>query len=59
MSEIFVNEREAATRLGLAPATLSRWRWAGKGPASRKFGGAVRYAVSDLDRFAENPGGQS
>ncbi|WP_082679159.1 helix-turn-helix transcriptional regulator [Sphingobium cupriresistens] len=59
MSEIFVNEREAATRLGLAPATLSRWRWAGKGPLARKFGGAVRYAVSDLNQFAENAGERS
>ena len=32
-----------------------RWRWAGKGPAFRKFGRAVRYALSDLE--ALNRGG--
>lgn len=44
-------ESEAADYLGLAPKTLSRWRWAGKGPTYRKLGAAVRYARSDLDAF--------
>ena len=48
----FLAEAEAASYLGLAPRTLSRWRWSGKGPAFRKFGGAVRYALTDLDAFA-------
>lgn len=48
----FFRETEAAEYLGLAPKTLSRWRWAGKGPAYRKFGSAVRYSADDLERFA-------
>lgn len=48
----FLRETEAAEFLGLAPKTLSRWRWAGRGPAFRKFGSAVRYSVEDLTRFA-------
>ena len=44
-------ENEPADYLGLAPKTLARWRWAGKGPKFRKLGAAVRYAVTDLDAF--------
>lgn len=51
----FLTETDAALYLGLAPATLSRWRWRGdRGPRARKFGGAVRYAMTDLQAFAEN-----
>ncbi len=48
----FLRETEAAEYLGLAPKTLSRWRWAGRGPVYRKFHTAVRYSVDDLERFA-------
>jgi predicted DNA-binding transcriptional regulator AlpA len=47
----FLREGEAAALLGLSPKTLSRWRWAGRGPAYRKFGSSVRYAVVDLERY--------
>lgn len=53
MSQFFLNEVEAAARLGLAATTLTRWRWAKKGPAYHKFGGAVRYSVDDLYAFVE------
>lgn len=47
-----LTEAEAANLLRLAPATLARWRWRGdRGPAHRKLGGAVRYALSDLQAF--------
>lgn len=46
-----VRETEAAAYLGLAPKTLSRWRWSGKGPAFHKFGSSVRYSINDLDSF--------
>jgi len=49
---VFLDSKKAAQRLGLAPATLERWRWKGEGPTYRKFGGAVRYSTSDLDAFA-------
>ena len=49
----YLRETEAAQILGLQPTTLTRWRWAGKGPAYRKFGGAVRYSEADLTTFAD------
>lgn len=49
----FFTETKAAEYLGLAPATLTRWRSvSGQGPSFRKFGGAVRYAKADLDTYA-------
>lgn len=48
-----VDEREAAERLGLAVATLRRWRWVGRGPLFVKIGGAVRYDPADLDALIE------
>jgi hypothetical protein len=48
----YLNEFDAAHFLGLAPKTLSRWRWAKKGPRVHKFSGAIRYAVVDLEAFA-------
>jgi predicted site-specific integrase-resolvase len=51
MTSKYLSEREAAEHLGLSHKTLTRWRWAGKGPAFHKFGGAVRYAPEDLAAF--------
>ncbi len=48
-----VNEHEAADILGLKVSTLRRWRWAGRGPAYRKIGAAVRYHPADLSAFAD------
>jgi len=50
---LFLTTADAAARLGLAPRTLERWRWAGRGPAFRKFGGCIRYALADLDAWAD------
>ena len=50
-----LTEHEAADRLGLAVATLRRWRWSGDGPKHIKLGpargSAVRYAPADLAAF--------
>ena len=51
--ETLITEKEAAIILCVAVATLRRWRWACKGPQFRKIGGAVRYALSDLQAFVE------
>jgi len=49
---LFLTTTDAAARLGLAPRTLERWRWAGCGPVFRRFfGGCVRCA--DLGGWAE------
>ena len=50
-SPTLLDETKAARILGLSVKTLRRWRWAGKGPAFRKIGRAVRYASSDLEAF--------
>jgi predicted DNA-binding transcriptional regulator AlpA len=50
-STVLLDETNAARILGLSVKTLRRWRWAGKGPAFRKLGRAVRYALSDLEAF--------
>lgn len=33
--------------------TLRKWRLTGKGPKYRKFGGAVRYGLADLEAYEE------
>jgi excisionase family DNA binding protein len=45
--------REAALRLGVHPTTLRRWADAGEIPVMLTPGGHRRFAVSDLERFAE------
>ncbi len=45
-----LDETRAARILGRVK-TLRRCRWAGKGPAFRKIGRAVRYAIGDLEAF--------
>jgi hypothetical protein len=49
----YYSESKAAEWLALSPKTLSRWRWAGRGPKYRKFGGTVRYAIEDLIAYSE------
>jgi len=51
---VLIREEQAANYLGLSPKTLSRWRWAGKGPVFHKLGAAVRYSIEDLDSFVSN-----
>ena len=47
----YMNTREAAQRLGLAPATLARYRITGEGPIHFRFGGCVRYRGDDLEAW--------
>ena len=51
--EKLLKETEVARLLSLRPQTLAKWRWAGKGPAYRKIGGAVRYVASDLEDYID------
>ncbi len=48
-----LDESEVAALLNISPKTLRRWRWAGKGPAFRKIGAAVRYELSDVEAFVK------
>ena len=43
---------DAAVHLGLSPRTLEKHRCYGTGPAYRKLGGRVVYAIEDLDSWA-------
>ena len=47
----YLDTREAARRLGLAPATLARYRITGEGPCHFRFGGCVRYRRDDLEAW--------
>ena len=47
----YLDTREAAERLGLAPATLARYRITGEGPVHLRFGGCVRYGANDLEAW--------
>ncbi len=47
-----MDTREAAERVGLAPATLARYRITGEGPCHFRFGSCVRYRGDDLEAWA-------
>ena len=44
----FLRTQEAARFLGLSPRTMEKHRTYGTGPAYRKMGGRVVYAIADL-----------
>lgn len=48
-----LDEYAAAEHLGVAPATMRKWRVYGDGPEYCKIGRRVRYRLSALDRFAD------
>ena len=57
----YVSRDKAAEFLGLSPKTLATWATAGCGPAFIKMSagrsGAVRYRLSELEKFASDPVG--
>ena len=52
-AQVLLTEKQAASRLHIAPTTLKAWRATGRvvQPPHRKIGGAVRYAQDDIERF--------
>jgi hypothetical protein len=50
----YCNEVEAAEYLSVSVGTLQDWRLHKTGPAYHKFGRAVRYALVELERYAES-----
>jgi excisionase family DNA binding protein len=51
--ETFLTESETAELLKLSQRTLQRWRMEGsQGLPFRRFGGLIRYARSDIERWA-------
>lgn len=53
MSKRMLRDAEAAAYVGLAPATLRKFRVTGGGPAFIKLGRAVVYDPSDLDAWLD------
>lgn len=49
----FVRTQQAAAFLGLSHRTLEKHRTYGTGPAYRKLGGRVVYAIDDLQAWAD------
>ncbi|MER9316319.1 helix-turn-helix domain-containing protein [Mesorhizobium sp. M0659] len=49
----FLRTKEAAHFLSLSSRTLEKHRTYGTGPAYRKLGGRVVYAIDDLQAWAE------
>ena len=52
MQNLF-NERQAALFLCLKPATLRQWRSQNFGHSFHRLGSAIRYHMSDLEKFLE------
>lgn len=46
-----VDTEIAGSYLGIEPDTLTQWRYQRRGPPYHKLGGAVRYAVRDLEVY--------
>jgi hypothetical protein len=53
LEEEFWDTNRAAKYLGVASATMAFWRFEKRGPQFQRFGSAVRYRKSELDRFIE------
>ena len=51
MTTQFLTQEELANRWGLAPHTLSQWRWNGRGPVYHKIGKNVLYSPRDIEQF--------
>lgn len=51
MSDEIMNPRQAAHFLGISVWTLRAWRHSSRGPAFIRYGRAVRYRRSALERF--------
>ena len=49
----FLKRQEAAEYLNIKKSTLEAWAVKGGGPAFVKFSRAVRYRISDLEKFIE------
>ena len=50
-SRVALTEKQVAHNLGLSVATLRAWRLRGGGPRFVRFGRAVRYLVTDVERY--------
>ncbi|MFM7009690.1 MAG: helix-turn-helix transcriptional regulator, partial [Betaproteobacteria bacterium] len=49
--KITLNENELATRWGISPKTLQRWRCEGRGPKYFKLSKRVSYPIDEILAF--------
>jgi len=54
METQFLKRQQAAEYLNVKRSTLEAWATRGGGPAFVKLGRAVRYRISDLEKFIES-----
>ncbi|MCF8076093.1 MAG: helix-turn-helix domain-containing protein [Desulfotignum sp.] len=54
MESQFLKRQQAAEYLNVKRSTLEAWATRGGGPAFVKLGRAVRYRISDLEKFIES-----
>jgi predicted site-specific integrase-resolvase len=48
-----LDSSEAADFLGVLPATLANWRYAGRSPAFYRVGGKIIYDLKELEQWLE------
>jgi len=53
MNQHLLTPEDLAARWNVTPATLSQWRWNGRGPRFFKMNKGVRYRLQDVERFEE------
>lgn len=51
--QVMLTARQLADRWGMSVGHLANLRCQGKGPAYRRFGSAVRYALADVAAFEQ------
>jgi Helix-turn-helix domain len=48
-----LTQQQAASRLLMKPGTLAKWRVRRRGPRFCRFGGKIRYRLSDIEAFIQ------
>lgn len=51
MTEIRLTPEKLSARWSVPLATLSQWRWNGKGPPYLKLGKHISYCIEDVEAF--------
>lgn len=46
-----LTQKQAASMLGISPATMQMWRWQNIGPRYLKLGRLVRYRLQDIEAY--------
>lgn len=53
MNKDLITPDMLANRWNITIATLSQWRWSGRGPRYLKLGRKVMYRLQDIENFEE------